>query len=39
MSFRWLYDNLVQSPSLNNLPGFDNAFTGKTLSGTFATHM
>jgi len=36
MSFRWLYDNLVQSPSLNNLPGFDNAFTGKTLSGTFA---
>ncbi len=35
MSFRWLYDNLVQSPSLNNLPGFDNAFTGKTLSGSF----
>jgi hypothetical protein len=36
MSFRWLYDDLVQSPSLNNLPGFDNGFTGKTLTGSFA---
>lgn len=37
MSFRWLYDNLVQSPSLNanTLPGFDNAFTGKTVSANF----
>lgn len=36
MSFRWLYDSLVSSPSLNNLPGFDNAFTGKTMTGSFA---
>lgn len=36
MSFRWLYDSTVSSPTLNNLPGFDNSFTGKTLSGSFA---
>ncbi len=35
MSFRWLYDNLAQSPSLNNLPGFDNGFAGKTMTGSF----
>ena len=36
MSFRWLYDNLVQSPTLNNLPGFDDGFTGRTMTGSFA---
>ncbi len=36
MSFRWLYDNAVQSPTLNNLPGFDNGFTGRTMTGSFA---
>ena len=36
MSFRWLYDDSVETPNgLNNLPGFDNAFFGKTLSGNF----
>ena len=35
MSFRWLYDKDVQGPSLNNLPGFDNNFQGRTLSGSF----
>src|SRR2546422_641725 len=35
MSFRWLYDKLVQAPGLNNLPGFDNGFVGDTMSGTF----
>jgi outer membrane receptor protein involved in Fe transport len=35
VSFRWLYDDTQTSPSLNNLPGFDNAFTGRTLSGNF----
>lgn len=36
MSFRWLYDNNVSSPTLNNLPGFDNGFTGRTMTGSFA---
>ncbi len=36
LSFRWLYDSAIQSPSLNNLPGFDNNFVGTTLGGTFA---
>jgi carboxypeptidase family protein/TonB-dependent receptor-like protein len=35
MSFRWLYDNSVTGPSLNNLPGFDNNFTGRTMTGNF----
>jgi hypothetical protein len=35
MSFRWLYDRLVASPFLNNLPGFDRAFTGRTMTGSF----
>ncbi|HKW56163.1 MAG TPA: carboxypeptidase regulatory-like domain-containing protein [Candidatus Acidoferrum sp.] len=35
MSFRWLYDNSVAGPSLNNLPGFDNEFTGRTMTGNF----
>ncbi|HYL65151.1 MAG TPA: carboxypeptidase regulatory-like domain-containing protein [Candidatus Methylomirabilis sp.] len=35
MSFRWLYDSSVVGPTLNNLPGFDNNFTGLTLTGTF----
>ena len=36
MTFRWLYDSSVTGPSLHNLPGFDNNFTGLTLSGSFA---
>lgn len=36
MSFRWLYDSSVTGPTLHNLPGFDNNFTGLTLSGSFA---
>jgi outer membrane receptor protein involved in Fe transport len=36
MSFRWLYDDTNTSPSLNNLPGFDNGFTGRTMTGSFA---
>ena len=36
LSFRWLYDQDISGPSLNNLPGFDNNFVGKTLSGSFA---
>lgn len=35
MSFRWLYDNSVIGPTLNNLPGFDNEFTGRTMTGSF----
>lgn len=35
MSFRWLYDYNTSSPSLHNLPGFDNGFTGRTMTGTF----
>jgi Carboxypeptidase regulatory-like domain/TonB-dependent Receptor Plug Domain/TonB dependent receptor len=43
MSFRWLYDSSTSSPSLQNgtsaipsaLPGFDSAFTGVTLTGSF----
>jgi outer membrane receptor protein involved in Fe transport len=36
MSFRWLYDNLVQAPGLNTLPGFDNGFNGRTMTGSFS---
>lgn len=36
MSFRWLYDNNVVGPTLHNLPGFDNNFTGRTMTGSFA---
>jgi outer membrane receptor protein involved in Fe transport len=36
MSFRWLYDRTTQSPNgLNNLPGFDSSFSGRTMSGLF----
>ena len=36
LMFRWLYDDRTQSPStLNNLPGFDNTFKGRTMSGLF----
>jgi Carboxypeptidase regulatory-like domain len=35
MSFRWLYDSNASGPFLNNLPGFDRGFTGKTLNGLF----
>lgn len=35
LSFRWLYDSSIVGPSLNNLPGFDRNFTGKTMSGLF----
>jgi hypothetical protein len=35
LSFRWLYDQSTNGPSLNNLPGFDNSFAGTTLGGTF----
>lgn len=36
MSFRWLYDNNSSVPGFNNLPGFDNGFTGRTMTGSFA---
>src|SRR5579859_4185242 len=36
MSFRWLYNSSSSTPGFNNLPGFDNGFTGKTLTGSFA---
>src|SRR5581483_11586795 len=37
MTFRWLYDDSIQTPNgLASLPGFDNAFKGRTLSGTWA---
>ena len=36
MSFRWLYDSSVIGPTLHNLPGFDNNFTGLTLTGSFS---
>ncbi len=36
MSFRWLYDSNTTSPNgLNNFPGFDNSFIGKTMTGAF----
>ncbi len=35
LSFRWLYDSSVVGPSLNNLPGFDRNFTGRTMNGLF----
>ena len=37
MSFRWLYDDNSQSPAppLNNLAGFDNGLTARTMSGLF----
>jgi outer membrane receptor protein involved in Fe transport len=35
MSFRWLYDDTSSVPGFNNLPGFDNGFTGKTMTGSF----
>jgi len=36
MSFRWLYDSSVVSPFLNNLPGFDRNFVGRTMNGLFS---
>ena len=36
LSFRWLYDSSITGPSINNLPGFDRNFTGKTMSGLFS---
>jgi hypothetical protein len=36
MSFRWLYDSSIVGPSLNNLPGFDRNFTGRTMNGLFS---
>jgi outer membrane receptor protein involved in Fe transport len=36
LSFRWLYDSSITGPSLNNLPGFDNNFVGKTMNGLFS---
>ena len=36
MSFRWLYDSSVTTPTgINNLPGFDNNFIGSTMTGAF----
>lgn len=35
MSFRWLYDSSAIGPTLHNLPGFDNNFTGLALTGNF----
>ena len=36
MSFRWLYDNSVETPNgLNNLSGFDNGLNAKTMTGNF----
>lgn len=36
MSFRWLYDSSITGPFLNNLPGFDRNFVGKTMNGLFS---
>lgn len=36
LSFRWLYDSSIVGPFLNNLPGFDRNFTGKTMNGLFS---
>jgi outer membrane receptor protein involved in Fe transport len=36
LSFRWLYDSSITGPSLNNLPGFDNNFVGRTMNGLFS---
>jgi len=36
LSFRWLYDSDIQGPGLNNLPGFDNNFVGRTMNGLFS---
>jgi outer membrane receptor protein involved in Fe transport len=36
LSFRWLYDSAITGPSLNNLPGFDNNFVGRTMNGLFS---
>src|SRR6267142_64469 len=35
MSFRWLYDKSLTAPTLNNLPGCDNGFAGRTMTGSF----
>ena len=35
VSFRWLYDDSSSQPGLHNLPGFDNGFTGRTMTGAF----
>jgi outer membrane receptor protein involved in Fe transport len=35
LSFRWLYDSDITGPTLNNLPGFDNNFVGRTMNGLF----
>jgi len=37
LSFRWLYDSSSENPDgLNNLPGFDFNFEGKTMGGLFS---
>lgn len=36
LSFRWLYDDDISGPSLNNLSGFDNNFVGRTMNGLFS---
>ncbi|HEX4602462.1 MAG TPA: carboxypeptidase regulatory-like domain-containing protein [Candidatus Angelobacter sp.] len=36
LSFRWLYDSSITGPSLNNLPGFDNNFVGRTMNALFS---
>jgi len=36
MSFRWLYDSSIVGPSINNLPGFDRNFVGRTMNGLFS---
>lgn len=36
LSFRWLYDSSIVGPFLNNLPGFDRNFTGRTMNGLFS---
>jgi hypothetical protein len=35
MSFRWLFDSNESGPSFNNLDGFDSAFNGRTMTGSF----
>lgn len=36
MSFRWLYDDSIDTPNgLNNLPGFDSSNPARTLGGNF----
>ena len=35
ISARWLFDAFSQGPLFNNLPGFDTALNGSTMTGSF----